>query len=80
MLVSSNGGNDGDVYVVENLGDSWGTPVNLGNGINTVSNDSHFTYMPDTKTGYMSGYHIVGSKASIDIYLLNLAALILPSE
>ncbi len=61
-----------DVYVTENLGDSWSTPVNLGYGINSVNNDTHFTYYPDLKRAFISGYEIVGDKSSIDIYEIDM--------
>ena len=40
-----------DIYVSENLGDSWGDPINLGYGINTVNNDSHFVYSKELNKG-----------------------------
>lgn len=62
-----------DLYVSENLGDSWSEPVNLGYGINSVNNDTHFTYNPDTKKGYVSSYYIVGNKSSIDVYEIDFS-------
>ncbi len=69
-----------DVYVVENLGDSWGTPINLGYGINSVNNDTHFTYSKELNKAYMSGYEIVGNKSSIDIYELDMTGFTIPTE
>jgi len=60
-----------DIYVVENKGDSWGEPINLGYGINSVTNDSHFSYNKELKQALISGFEIVGNKASIDIYEIN---------
>lgn len=67
-----------DVYVVENLGDSWGTPINLGNGINSVNNDTHFTYYPELNKGFVSAFEIVGDKSSLDIYELDLTNFTIP--
>tara|TARA_B110000285_G_scaffold77754_1_gene89532 strand:- start:757 stop:2133 length:1377 start_codon:yes stop_codon:yes gene_type:complete len=61
-----------DVYVVENLGDSWGEPLNLGAGINSVNNDTHFYYSPELNKAFISGYEIVRKKASIDIYEIDM--------
>lgn len=69
-----------DIYVVENKGDSWGAPVNLGIGINSVNNDTHFVYSAPLKKAFISGYEIVGEKASIDIYEINMADFVFPSN
>ena len=69
-----------DVYVVENLGDSWGTPINLGNGINSVNNDTHFTYDKAINKAYISGYEIVGQKSSIDIYEYDMTGFTIPTK
>lgn len=61
-----------DVYVVENLGDSWGEPINLGAGINSVNNDTHFFYNEKLNKAFMSGYQIVRKKASVDIYEVDM--------
>jgi hypothetical protein len=58
-LFFSSDGHEGmgglDIYVVENKGGEWGTPVNLGYGINTVNNDTHFVHDETSKMGYISG-------------------------
>lgn len=69
-----------DVYVVENLGDSWGTPINLGYGINSVNDDTHFVYLEELKKGFISGFEIIGNKASIDIYEIDLSNFKLPTK
>jgi Tol biopolymer transport system component len=69
-----------DVFVSENLGDSWSDPVNLGTTINTVNNDSHFVYSSDKKKGYISGIQIEGSKASLDIFELDLSNFTIPKK
>ncbi len=83
LFFSSNGhlGMGGlDIYVVENKGSEWGTPVNLGIGINSVNNDSHFVYSAADKKAYISGYEIVGEKSSIDIYEIDMSKFVFPSN
>lgn len=69
-----------DVYVTENLGDSWSDPVNMGYGINSVNNDTHFTYYPELKKAFISGYYIVGDKSSIDIYEMDMSDFEMPKN
>jgi len=83
LFFSSNGhlGMGGlDIYVVENKGSEWGTPVNLGIGINTVNNDTHFVYSAELKKAFISGYEIVGAKSSIDIYEIDMSTFVFPSN
>ena len=69
-----------DIYVVENKGGSWGKPINLGAGINTVTNDSHFVYSEKLKKAFVCGYEIVGNKASLDIYEIDVTHFEIPTE
>lgn len=62
-----------DVYVVENKGATWGTPVNLGYGVNTVNNDTHFQYYEDMKKAVMSGNESLGNKSSMDLFEINMS-------
>jgi hypothetical protein len=68
-----------DIYVAENKGDSWGTPVNLGIMFNTVNNDTHFQYYPSLKKAVMSSFEIVGQKASMDIYQIDMTDYTIPT-
>lgn len=69
-----------DVYVVENLGGgTWGTPVNLGIAVNSVSNDSHFQYYPELKKAVMVTFEIVGQKASLDMYEVEMSNFTFPT-
>jgi tetratricopeptide (TPR) repeat protein len=61
-----------DIYVTENLGDSWSEPKNLGPEFNTVNNDTHFKYYEALKQAFLSTYRLQGSKASMDIFKLDL--------
>lgn len=69
-----------DIYVVENLGSSWGTPVNLGIMVNTVNNDTHFQYYPNLKKAVMAGFTIIGQKASMDIFEIDMTEFTFPKE
>lgn len=62
-----------DVYVSEKQGETWSEPINLGGGINSVNNDTHFSYNSTTKKGYVSSYHIIGKKSSIDIFEIDFS-------
>ncbi|MCB9223106.1 MAG: tetratricopeptide repeat protein [Crocinitomicaceae bacterium] len=45
-----------DVYVCENQNGTWSDPVNLGYPINTVSDETHFTYYPELKKALYSTF------------------------
>lgn len=62
-----------DVFVVENTGSGWGEPKNLGASINTVNNDTHFKFYEQLSKAYISGLEVVGDKASIDIYEIQIS-------
>lgn len=68
-----------DIYVVENLGSTWGEPVNLGIMVNTVNNDSHFQYYPEMNKAVMSSFQIIGQKASMDIYEVDMTNYTFPT-
>lgn len=83
LFFSSNGhvGMGGlDIYVVENLGSTWGTPINLGSGINTVNDDTHFVYFPELKRAYIAGAEIIGDKSSIDAYEVDMTNFSFPEK
>lgn len=75
LFYSSNGMvgmGDYDIYVVEKIGNDWSEPKNLGARVNTVNNDTHFKIYDAIGKAYMSGLEIVGDKASMDIYEMNI--------
>ncbi|MCR9172671.1 MAG: hypothetical protein NXI10_09280 [bacterium] len=77
LFFSSDGQAEGmggtDIYVSKRIGSNeWTDPVNLGAGINTVNNDTHFVYDAKRKKGYISGLEIVGQKSSMDLYEIDL--------
>lgn len=69
-----------DIYVTENLGDSWSDPINLGAGINTVTDDTHFVYSEKFNRAFISGFEIIGKKASIDIYEIDVTNFKIPTS
>lgn len=70
-----------DIYVVENLGSGmWSNPINLGNGINTVNNDTHFVYSSESKKAFVSGFELIGDKSSIDIYEIDMTNFEIPKK
>ena len=77
LFFSSNGRSDGmggyDVYVVENQGkNEWGEVKNLGALVNTVNDDFGFKFYEKVNKAYINGVEIIGDKASIDMYELNI--------
>ena len=82
LFFSSNGllGMGGyDVFVVENLGSTWGTPINLGSEVNSVNNDTHFQYYPQLKKAVLSSFEIIGQKSSMDVYELDFSTFKIPT-
>lgn len=81
-LFFSSDGHEGmgelDIYVVENKGGEWGTPVNLGYGINSVNNDTHFVYDEGSKRGYLTGSELIGNKSSLNIFEMDLKDFKIP--
>lgn len=70
-----------DVYVVENLGGGqWGTPVNLGIMVNSVNNDSHFKYHPELNKAIMVSFELIGQKASLDLYEVDMTGYTIPTN
>lgn len=67
-----------DIYVVENLGSTWGEPINLGIIVNTVNNDTHFQYYPELQKAVMSSFEIIGQKASMDIFNVDMTDFMYP--
>jgi len=73
MYFSSNqpGGEGGtDIYVSENINDTWSTPVNLGDKVNTKG-DELFPYVDDNGVLYFSSTGHAGL-GGLDIFKVNL--------
>jgi Tol biopolymer transport system component len=69
-----------DVFVAENLGATWGDPVNLGVMVNTVNNDSHFQYYEALKKAVMAGFEVFGQKASMNMYEVDMSGFTYPGK
>lgn len=67
-----------DVFVCENTGSGWSSPMNLGAAINTVNDDTHFTYNKTLNKIFMAGINISGQKSSFDIYEIDCNLVTLP--
>ncbi len=69
-----------DIYVAKKNGDSWEKPVNMGYPINTVSDETHFTYYPQQKKAYYSKFSSAenGGKGARDLFEIDLSTLVLP--
>jgi hypothetical protein len=67
-----------DVYVCENTGNGWGSPINLGAAVNTVNDDTHFKIYKELNKVMMAAINLSGQKSSFDIYEIPLDKLKLP--
>jgi hypothetical protein len=67
-----------DVYVCENTGNGWSSPINLGAAVNTVNDDTHFKIYRELNKAIMAGFNIQGQKSSMDLYELDLSKIALP--
>lgn len=67
-----------DVYVSQNNGSSWSTPINLGASINTVNDDTHFQYYPELKRAMMAGVTLDEMQCNYNIYEVDLEKVQLP--
>lgn len=68
-----------DIFVSENLGNGkWSKAKNLGSTINSVNNDTHFQYYPELKKAMFSTFVLVGQKASMDIFEIDMKDFKLP--
>jgi tetratricopeptide (TPR) repeat protein len=67
-----------DIYVTQNYGNSWSTPINLGASINTVNDDTHFHYYPELKRALMAGITLDEMQCNYNIYEVDLDKVTLP--
>lgn len=83
LYFSSNGHNGYggyDIFVSYRLDDTWthwSKPENLGNGINTVYDDTHFSFTPKSRYAY---YSRGLTPENSDIYRADMTYLFKPSE
>lgn len=67
-----------DIYVSELKGGVFGQPKNLGSLVNSYTDDTHFTYYPDLKKGFVASVNTSGEKANYDLYEIDLSEFSLP--
>jgi tetratricopeptide (TPR) repeat protein len=67
-----------DIYVSELKGGVFGQPVNLGSLVNSFTDDTHFSYYPEFKKGYVASVTTSGEKANYDLYEIDLSEFSLP--
>lgn len=67
-----------DVYVCENTGSGWSSPMNLGASVNSVNDDTHFKIYRELGKAVMAGFSLQGQKSSMDMYELDLSKIVLP--
>lgn len=67
-----------DVFVSENTGSGWTKAVNLGAGINTVNDDTHFVIYKELEKAFVTGTTISDKKSSMDIFEIDLSKITLP--
>ena len=67
-----------DIYVCENTGTGWSSPINLGASVNTVNDDTHFKIYKELNKVMMAAINLSGQKSSFDIYEIPLDKLKLP--
>lgn len=81
LFFSSNGhqGLGGyDIFVSENLGNTWSKPINLGIEINSVNDDTHFQYYPKLQKALFAGLTLNDLRGNIDIFEVDLKLVKLP--
>jgi hypothetical protein len=69
-----------DIFVSENLGNAWSKPINLGAAINSVNDDTHFVHYGDLKKAYFSTFVLVGQRASMDIFEIDMTNFVMPRK
>jgi tetratricopeptide (TPR) repeat protein len=67
-----------DIYVSELKGGVFGQPVNMGSLVNSYTDDTHFSYYPDFKKGFVASINTTGEKANYDLYEIDLSEFSLP--
>lgn len=67
-----------DIYVSELKGGVFGQPVNLGSLVNSYTDDTHFSYYPEFKKGFVASVTTSGEKANYDLYEIDLSEFSLP--
>ena len=61
-----------DIFVSKRHGNQWSIPVNLGYGINSVNDDTHFKYYPDLKLGVLASVVVDGNRATYNLFTVDM--------
>ncbi len=61
-----------DIFVSKLHGSQWSIPVNLGFGINSVNDDTHFKYYPELKLGVLASIVVEDKKATYNLYTVDM--------
>jgi tetratricopeptide (TPR) repeat protein len=67
-----------DIYVSELKSGVFGQPINLGSLVNSFTDDTHFSYYPEFKKGFVASITTSGEKANYDLYEIDLGEFSLP--
>jgi hypothetical protein len=67
-----------DIYVSEIKAGVYSQPINLGTFVNSFTDDSHFSYYPELKKGYVASINTTNDKANYDLYEIDLSGLSFP--
>lgn len=62
-----------DIFVSKLNGSQWSVPVNLGFGINSVNDDTHFKYYPELKKAVLASVVVEGNKATYNMYTVDMS-------
>lgn len=68
-----------DIFVSKKQGNNWSKPLNLGAGINTVNDDTHFKYYPELKMAVLASIEIIENKATYNMYTVDMSGFDLES-
>ena len=73
-----------DIFVCENKDGEWSAPVNMGYPINTVSDETHFSYYPQLKKAFYSTFSSSGNGGlgARDIFQIDMSSykFVFPEE
>lgn len=62
-----------DIFVSKLHGSQWSIPVNLGYGINSVNDDTHFKYYPELKLGVLASVEVDGNRATYNMFTVDMS-------
>jgi hypothetical protein len=62
-----------DIFVSKKQGNAWSKPINLGAGINSVNDDTHFKYYPEWKMAVLASVEVTDNKATYNMYTIDMS-------